>query len=189
LNFDYTHLYSFFCLPVVVVDHPGTSHLVEGKKKDATFIASSLFEPWIQKLDLNKSCINCVFFDGASNVQLAGRLLAVSSPRIHVMTCAAHSVSLFFSYVCKKLWQFGLMLVNYQHLYRLFGSGSMHSPYALFGSQSKNFNDGCKVGLLRAADTRMAGHMYAQILGCYDYGNHLSWFERMSWRIQLRSTS
>jgi hypothetical protein len=39
----------------------------------------------------------------------------------------------------------------------------MHSPYALFGSQSKNFNDGRKVGLLRATKTRMAGHMYAQI--------------------------
>jgi hypothetical protein len=142
--------------------HPGTSHLVEGKKKDATFIAS-LFEPWILKLDPNKSRIDCVFFDGASNVQLAGRLLAVSYPRIHVMTCAAHSVSLFFSDICKKLWQFRLMLVNYRRLYRLFGSGSMHSPYALFGSQSKNFNDGRKVGLLRAADTRMAGHMYAQM--------------------------
>jgi hypothetical protein len=50
----------------------------------------------------------CVFFDGASNVQLAGQLLAAKYPRIHVQTCAAHSVSLFFSDVCKSLlfvWQ------------------------------------------------------------------------------------
>jgi hypothetical protein len=101
--FDYTHL---FYLPVVVIDHPGTSHLVKGKKKDATFVAS-LFEPWIQKLDPNKSCIDCVFYDGASNVQLAGRLLAVSSPQIHVMTCAALSVSLFFPTSVRNCGSFG----------------------------------------------------------------------------------
>jgi hypothetical protein len=54
------------------------------------------------------------------------------------------------------------MLVNYRRLFCLFGSRSMHSPYALFCSPSKNFNNGPKVGLLRAAETRMAGHMYAQ---------------------------
>jgi hypothetical protein len=103
-----------------------------------------------------------VFFYGASNVQLAGQLLSAKYPCIHLQTCAAHLVSLFFSDVCKKLWQFQLMLVNYRQLFRLFGSGSMHSPYALFCSQSKNFNRR-KVELLRAAETRMAGHMYAQI--------------------------
>jgi hypothetical protein len=44
----------------------------------------------------------------------------------------------------------------------LFGSGAMHSPYALFIAQSKLFNGGRKVGLIRAAETRMAGHAYAQ---------------------------
>jgi hypothetical protein len=140
----------------------GTEHLVDGKKKDAAYV-SSLFEPWVLKLDPRNSRIDCVFFYGASNVQKAGRLLAAKYPRIHVQTCAAHSVSLFFSDICKKLWQFRLMLVNYRRLFRLFGSGSMHSPYALFCNQSKQFNNGRKVGLLRAAETRMAGHMYAQV--------------------------
>jgi hypothetical protein len=140
----------------------GTQHLVDGKKKDAAYVAS-LFDPWVVKLDPANSRIDCVFFDGASNVQKAGRLLAAKYPRIHVQTCAAHSVSLFFSDVCKKLWQFRLMLMNYRRLFRLFGSGSMHSPYAMFCSQSKQFNNGRKVGLLRAAETRMAGHMYAQM--------------------------
>jgi hypothetical protein len=110
-----------------------------------------------------KILVLIVFLYGASNVQLAGQLLSAKYPRIHVQTCAAHLASLFFSDVCKKLWQFQLMLVNYCRLFCLFGSGSMHSPYTLFCSQSKNFNDGRKVGLLRAAETRMAGHMYAQI--------------------------
>jgi hypothetical protein len=141
-------LYNYFFCVVVLFSfiYLGTKWLVEGGKKDAAFIAS-LFDPRVQKFDPRNSCLDCVFFDGASNVQLAGQLLAAKYPRIHVQTCTAHSVSLFFSDVCKKLWQFRLMLVNYRRLFRLFGSRWMHSPYPLFCSQSKNFNDGHKVGL------------------------------------------
>ena len=136
--------------------------MVDGGKKDAVFIAS-LFDPWVVKLDPLSTRIDCVFFDGASNVQKSGRLLEAKYPRIHVQNCAAHSVSLFFSDICNKLWQIRLMLVNYRRLYRLFGSGSMHSPYALFGAQSKNFHSGRKVGLIRAAGTRMVSLFVA---GC-----------------------
>jgi hypothetical protein len=138
----------------------GTEHLVAGGKKNATYVAG-LFDPWVKKLDPLSTRIDCVFFDGASNVQKAGRLLAAKYPRMHVQACAAHSVSLFFSDIT-KLWQIKLMLVNYRRLYRMFGSGAMHSPYALFIKQSKVFNAGRKVGLIRAAETRMAGHAYAQ---------------------------
>ena len=138
-----------------------TEQLVDGRKKNAPYIAS-LFDPWIVKLDPSSTRIDCVFFDGASNVQKAGRLLEAKYPQIHVQHCAAHSVSLFFSDISKKLWQIWLMLVNYRHLYRMFGSGSMHAPYALFIAQSNVFNGGRKVGLIKAADTRMVGHAYAQ---------------------------
>ena len=134
---------------------------MEGGIKNASFIAS-LFEPWVPKIDPENTRIDCVFFDGASNVQKAGNILSAKFPRIHVQTCCAHVVSLFFNDLCTKLWQVRLMLVNYRRLYRLFGSGSMHSPYAIFQAQSKNFNGGRKVGLIRAAGTRMAGHAYAQ---------------------------
>jgi hypothetical protein len=123
----------------------GTGHLVEGGKKSAPFVAS-LFEPWVIKLDPLSTRVDCVFFDGASNVQKAGLLLQARFPRIHVNHCAAHCVSLFFSDLCNKLWQVRLMLVNYRRLYRMFGSGSMHSPYALFMQQAKTFNGGHKVG-------------------------------------------
>jgi hypothetical protein len=139
----------------------GTKHLVAGGKKCSGYVAS-LFVPWFTALDPKSTRIDSVFFDGASNVQKAGRLLQAQFPRVHVQHCAAHSVSLFFSDLCKKLWEVRLLLVNYQRVYRMFGSGSMHSPYALFIQQSKNFNAGRKVGLIRAADTRMAGHIYAQ---------------------------
>jgi hypothetical protein len=147
---------------VVLCSSIGTDHLVEGGKKDATFIAS-LFDPWVLRLDPLSTRIDCVFFDGASNIQKAGRLLQAKYPRIHVQTCVAHSVSLFFSDICRKLWQVRLLLVNYRRLYRLFGSGAMHSQYALFINQTKQFNHGRKVGLIRAAGTRMAGHTYAQL--------------------------
>jgi hypothetical protein len=39
---------------------PGTNHLVEGGKKNASYIAS-LFEPWIQKLNPTGVCVNFVF--------------------------------------------------------------------------------------------------------------------------------
>ena len=140
----------------------GTNHLVEGGKKDATFVAA-LFEPWVVKLNPKRTRIDCIFFDGASNVQKAGDILAAKFPCINVQTCVAHCVSLFFSDICKRLWQVRLMLVNYRRVYRIFGSGAMHSPYALFIAQSKNFNAGRKVGLIKAAGTRMAGHSYALI--------------------------
>ena len=122
-----------------------------------------MFDPWVLKLDPLSTRVDCVFFDGASNVQKAGRLLEAKYPRIHVQTCAAHLVSLFFSDLCTKLWQVCLLLVNYRRVYRMFGSGVMHAPYALFINQSKQFNRGHKVGLIRATGTRMVGHSYAQL--------------------------
>jgi hypothetical protein len=133
--------------------------MVEGGKKDALYIASQ-FDPWIKKLDPSHTRMDCVFFDGASNVQKAGRVLEAKFPRLQVVHGAEHVASLFFADIA-KFWQVRHLLVHYRRLYRLFGSGSMHSPYALFIAQTKNFNQGRKVGLLRASDVRMAGHFIA----------------------------
>ena len=81
------HINILSFLLFLLVGVTGTDHLVDGGKKDATFI-SSLFDPWIQKLDPDSTRIDCVFFDGASNVQKAGQLLAAKYPRIHVQHCA-----------------------------------------------------------------------------------------------------
>ena len=81
----------------------GTNHLVQGGKKDAVYI-SELFTPFFKKLDPTSTRIDCIVFDGAANVQKAGHLLEAKYPRIHVQTCAAHSVSLFFSDICNKIW-------------------------------------------------------------------------------------
>lgn len=39
--------------------------------------------------------------------------------------------------------------------------GAMHAPYAIFAKTAQLFNGGKKIGLICAADTRMAGYFYA----------------------------
>ncbi|RDT37658.1 hypothetical protein DXF92_29570, partial [Klebsiella pneumoniae] len=51
-----------------------TEHLEEGGKKDAKYIAS-IFEEHIQSLDPMGVHLNAILFDGASNVQKAGRAI------------------------------------------------------------------------------------------------------------------
>jgi len=43
--------------------------------------------------------------------------------------------------------------------YKFFGSGTMHKPYATFQAYAKEHNNNVRIGLIRAADTRMAGHV------------------------------
>jgi len=46
-------------------------------------------------------------------------------------------------------------------LYKVFGSGAMHAPYAVFSKKAKELNNNRKIGLIWAADTRMGGHVIA----------------------------
>ena len=46
-------------------------------------------------------------------------------------------------------------------VYSVLGSGSRHAPYAVFQKFAKDLNGGKPIGLIRAADTCMAGHFYA----------------------------
>jgi hypothetical protein len=104
-----THTFQFCCCFLI---SNGTSHLAQGKKKDATYIAS-LFEPWISKLDPAGVFIDCVFF-----------MAQAMSKRL--VDCLRRSTLASMSRLV--LWQVRLMLVNYRRLYHLFGSGSMQRP-------------------------------------------------------------
>jgi hypothetical protein len=80
-----------------------TNHASAGKKKDAEYIAC-LIHPFIEKMELecdvpNKSltsAVNLVFFDGATNIQNVGKILAALHPRLSVGHGAEHVVLLFF---------------------------------------------------------------------------------------------
>jgi hypothetical protein len=66
-----------------------------------------------------------------------------------------NGLTLFF---CKFIQQLNLQV---KRLYRTFGSGSNHKPYAFFMQHSKTYNKGHRVGLLRSAETRFASFFNA----------------------------
>lgn len=143
-----------------IVDCSG--HMSSSGKKDAQFIAS-LFLPHIAEMEQKiPNSTDLVIFDGASNVQKAGKLLAAQFPRIAVIHGAEHVISLFFQDVF-KLPEFEVLRDFNRTLYRFFGSGSMHGPYAIFSKHSRDHNGGKSIGFIRAADTRMAGHVISML--------------------------
>ena len=88
-------------IPVAVleiVDCQG--HLADSNKKDGTFICIQFFND-MKEIDPSKKISDIVMFDGASNVQLAGRLLKVNYPKLTVMRCVEDTVLLFFNDVSK----------------------------------------------------------------------------------------
>ncbi len=137
-----------------------TKHVEDGGKKDARYIAS-LFRPHIDMFEeLNPNCVDYCTFDGAANVQKAGEVLAAFYPRIVCTHGAEHVVSLFFKdcFESKVLYVFVKLSRKF---YSVFGSGAMHGPYAIFQKYSRIYNNGKNIGLLRAAQTRMAGEAIA----------------------------
>jgi hypothetical protein len=111
-------------------------------------------------IDPDKQLIDCVFFDGASNVQKAGKIMQVRYPLVMVLHGAEHVVSLFFKDL-SNIQVVKHQIVRHCYIYRVLGSGAMHSPYALFQRQARAFNNGRPIGLLRASDTRMTGYFMA----------------------------
>ena len=67
-------------------------------KKDATFICNR-FLNHMREIDPGKKLTDIVMFDGASNVQLGGKLLKVHYAKLTVMRGVEQTVSLFFNYV------------------------------------------------------------------------------------------
>ena len=65
-------------------------HLADGKKNDGAFICNK-FLNHMKEIDPEKKS-DIVMFDGASNVQLLGRLLKVHYPKLTVMCGVEHTV-------------------------------------------------------------------------------------------------
>jgi hypothetical protein len=82
-------------------------------------------------------------------------------PRTTVLHDAEYVVYLFFKDIT-KLVAVKNQILRHRFIYRVFGSGSMYPPYALFHKvfhkATKGFNNGLDIGLLRTSDTRMAGY-------------------------------
>ena len=74
--------------------------MAEGGKKDARFIAE-LFIKRIELIDKNGLCTDLFYFDGATNVQKAGRILVAHYPRAYSLHGGKHVISLFFTDIAK----------------------------------------------------------------------------------------
>ena len=86
--------------PMTIAIHDCSSHMEEGGKKDAVYVAS-LFEEKVAEFDPKNQLTNVFFFDGASNVQKAGEVLMTKYPRSFSFHGGEHVVSLFFSSIAK----------------------------------------------------------------------------------------
>ena len=105
----------------------------------------------------SKGSVDLIIFDGAANVQGAGHILGAYYPRTTTIKGGEHVCALFFNDVFSVVREFRMLKAFNNSLYNLFG-GTRHVAGQVFAKFSKAENGGRPVGLLRAADTRMAGH-------------------------------
>ncbi len=131
-----------------------TAPLAKGGKKDAKYIAKIIM-PLIQLMeseeDVHKKTysglLDLVFFDGASNIQNAGKILWVFNPHITVAHGAKHGVSLFFANVYTKVKSFMLLSAFAKRVHNIF-SAVRHSPSAMFKKYSNQQNHGVHLGFI-----------------------------------------
>ena len=87
--------------PTCVAINDCSDHIASGGKKDAPYIAS-LMEDTVLKYDPTKLYTDIFFFDGASNVAKAGKVLEAKFPRAYALHGGEHVVSLFFDDLSKE---------------------------------------------------------------------------------------
>ena len=144
-----------YCPVAVLAIADCTKQMAKGKTKSAEFIAQHLFVPHFAALDPEKKLIDMVAFDGAANVQKAGRALCEFYPRCTVIHGGEHVVSLVCGDICKLPVIYALINVN-KALYRFFMLH--HMPHSMLAAESRKRNSGVAVMMIRASDTRMGGH-------------------------------
>ena len=95
-----------------------------------------------------------VMFDGASNVQLSGKLLKVHYPNLTVIRGVEYTVSLFFNDF-SKIPIVNQIISSHKMIYNIFGSGMYHKPHYIFTSKFQEFHHR-QIGLFSGNETRMA---------------------------------
>ena len=82
--------------PVVLKVKDSTPQLRLGRKKDAKYV-SECFLKHLKELDPTKTLVDLLFFDGASNMQIAGEVIGAICPIIACLHGVEHSIALVFS--------------------------------------------------------------------------------------------
>ena len=96
--------------------------------------------------------VDMVYFDGASNVQKAGRILEQRFPRITSGSAAEHTTSLFFDDIFSKIPEYMEAKVLCTKLRNVFGN-TRHATAAMFKSYSKKHNR-VSLGFIKPSDCR-----------------------------------
>ena len=86
--------------PVVAAIRDCSGHLSKAGKKDALYIADFV-GGLLGEYDAEKNRVDIFYFDGASNVQKAGAVLAVRYPRTMTYHGGEHVVALWFTSLAK----------------------------------------------------------------------------------------
>jgi hypothetical protein len=102
--------------------------------------------------------VDLVLFDGASNVQNAGKLASITYPRITVVHGAEHVVSLFFEDMFTKMPVFQCLSQFLKWCRNIFGS-THHGPHAIFKKHSIMHNNCIYIGFIMISECCMAGEM------------------------------
>ncbi len=100
--------------PTCVAISDCSGHMSTGGRKDARYIAE-MMEEIIQPYDPEKIRSTLFWFDGANNVQKAGKILETKFPRSYTLHGGKHVVALFFSDIA-KIFEIKVMywfLINY----------------------------------------------------------------------------
>ena len=95
-------------------------------------------------------------FDGASNVQLGGKLLKLHYPKLTVMRGVERTVLLLFNDV-SKIPIVNQMIYAHKIIYNIFGSGIYNNPQSIFKSKYQDFQNR-NIGIFSENETSMAGY-------------------------------
>jgi len=137
-----------------------SEHCAKGEKKSGEYIAGK-FTPLIQELEdrvdnSGKKCkgmMDLMLFDGGSNVQKCGRIMAAQFPRLTVLHGAEHALALMFSDIYNKVGPYKRMANICRKARNVFGS-TRHAPTAMFRKKAKEHNNGKKIGLIKVSECR-----------------------------------
>jgi hypothetical protein len=107
-----------------------------------------------QKTD-HREDVDLVLFDGASNVQNAGKLVSITYRRITTIHGAEHVVSLFFKGIFTKMPVFQCLSQFLKWCNNIFGS-TCHGPHAIFKKHSNMHNNRIYIGFIKISECCMA---------------------------------
>jgi hypothetical protein len=144
-----------------------TSDMAKGGQKDAKYIAG-LLKPIILQIEQTKDpnnqktnhqgVVDLVLFDGASNVQNAGKLVSITSPCITVVHGAEHVISLFFKDIFTKMPVFQFLTQFLKWCRNIFGSTHC-GPHAIFKKHFIIHNNCIYIGFIKISECCMAGEL------------------------------